>query len=196
MEKIKKVPICRTPRNELNQSFDLYWGIYKEEHKHNHSVIIESKYEEPSDTFADIEKEMTRECSVCTLHITKDENLMCLRCQNVFHEKCLKEVKEREMSWPLWKNELTDQTMAKSKEYSRILETLDILKKKLEKEKAQESFCEVHNKQSDAFWKGCNEIVWDRWLVTNKHKKCSFNSFSVEFTSEKDKFEAMSNEIG
>ena len=157
-------------------------------HNHNHSFVVESSFKEPSDTFTDIQNKMTRECWVC--------NLMCLRCQNVFHEKCLKEVKEREMSWPLWNKRLTDQTMVKSREYSRILETLDILKKKLEKEKAQESFCEVHNKQSDAFWKGCNEIVWDRWLVTNKHKKCSFNSFSVEYKSEKDKFEAMSNKIG
>ena len=69
----------------------------KEEHKHHHSDRKERHNEDPIDPYSDIVMKMTKECSICTLNITKDENLMCVKCQNIFHEKCLQEMKERNM---------------------------------------------------------------------------------------------------
>ena len=174
----------------------LFPGSMIEEDKYSPFKIHEDDddFESSFDSLSDAITKMVIECPLCMVEITEDNNLMCIKCQNIFHRQCLIDIRERDMPWPFWKVELNDQNLSKNREYSR---TLDMIKtvQMIEEHKNDVSFCQKHNKHSDMLCQDCNEIIWEEWLALNQHQEWSTASLLSEYDSYKAKYEALVNRI-
>ena len=77
----------------------LFPGSMIEEDKYSPFKIQEDDddFESSFDSLSDAITKMVIECPLCMVEITEDNNLMCIKCQNIFHRQCLIDIRERDM---------------------------------------------------------------------------------------------------